>query len=79
MVVQIGSRTGQCRAIKGAPAAYPFHAQVREATAPIFYEILTRHRQRRSSGLHSTSDARELRVLNAFGESVVIGIPHTAD
>jgi multiple sugar transport system substrate-binding protein len=23
----------------GAPA-YPFHAQVREATAPIFYEIL---------------------------------------
>ncbi|MDO5642079.1 MAG: extracellular solute-binding protein [Paracoccus sp. (in: a-proteobacteria)] len=28
------------RLFKGAPP-YPFHAQVREATAPIFYEILT--------------------------------------
>ena len=30
----------QGKLFKGAPA-YPFHAQVREATAPIFYQILT--------------------------------------
>jgi len=30
----------QGRLFQGAPP-YPFHAQVREATAPIFYQILT--------------------------------------
>ena len=30
----------QGKLFAGAPP-YPFHAQVREATAPIFYEILT--------------------------------------
>jgi multiple sugar transport system substrate-binding protein len=30
----------QGKLFKGAPE-YPFHAQVREATAPIFYQILT--------------------------------------
>ena len=30
----------QGKLFAGAPA-YPFHAQLREATAPIFYDILT--------------------------------------